>query len=101
MKKYKRKLNKPPRRVKPAKPVKYKKGLAFCVLYCIRVFKMFFLFPQGCCKFYPSCSEFTKEAIEKLPLHTAFLLIAKRIFSCHPFAPGGYDPVPEKNVTKG
>ena len=45
------------------------------------------------CRFYPSCSSYTVEAFEKLPLHMAFIKSIVRISKCHPFHPGGHDPV--------
>jgi len=45
------------------------------------------------CRFYPSCSQYCYEAIEKHGFFGVFLGV-KRIFKCHPFHPGGYDPVP-------
>jgi len=45
------------------------------------------------CRFYPSCSEYAKEAVVKLPLHKAFLKIIWRLLRCHPFSKGGEDPV--------
>ncbi|NLF83830.1 MAG: membrane protein insertion efficiency factor YidD [Candidatus Gastranaerophilales bacterium] len=50
-------------------------------------------FPKVC-RFYPSCSEYTKQAIEKYGFIKGCFLGAKRIFRCHPLNPGGYDPVP-------
>jgi len=44
------------------------------------------------CRFYPTCSSFTLEAIEKLGPR-GILLGMKRILKCHPFNPGGYDPL--------
>jgi len=44
------------------------------------------------CRFYPSCSEFTKQAIEKCGWK-GIITGAKRILRCHPFNEGGYDPV--------
>ncbi|WP_207652233.1 membrane protein insertion efficiency factor YidD [Clostridium oryzae] len=45
------------------------------------------------CKFYPTCSQYAMEAIERYgPLKGSFMAI-KRILRCHPFSKGGYDPV--------
>lgn len=45
------------------------------------------------CKFYPSCSEYTKQAILKYGCLKGSFLGIKRIFKCNPFSKGGYDPV--------
>ena len=45
------------------------------------------------CKFYPTCSEYTKQAIRKYGAFKGSLLGIKRIFRCNPFSKGGYDPV--------
>lgn len=45
------------------------------------------------CKFYPTCSEYTKQAIEKYGSTKGCFLGIKRIIKCNPFSKGGYDPL--------
>lgn len=45
------------------------------------------------CRFYPSCSLYAIEAIEKYGAFKGGYLAGKRILKCHPFHAGGYDPV--------
>jgi len=46
------------------------------------------------CRFFPSCSEYTAEAIEKYGAFKGVRLGLKRISRCHPWNSGGFDPVP-------
>ncbi|MCD6117070.1 membrane protein insertion efficiency factor YidD [bacterium] len=46
------------------------------------------------CRFYPTCSEYSLQAIEKYGAAKGIVLSVKRISRCHPWNPGGYDPVP-------
>jgi len=46
------------------------------------------------CRFYPSCSEYAYQAIVRHGPVKGLLLAVKRILRCHPFHPGGVDPVP-------
>ena len=49
----------------------------------------------GSCRFYPSCSHYAAEAIERYGARRGFLLSLRRLFHCHPFSAGGIDLVPE------
>lgn len=52
------------------------------------------------CRFYPTCSQYGLEAIERFgPIKGGYLTI-KRLLKCHPFHPGGFDYVPEKKERK-
>ena len=53
------------------------------------------LMPPGTCRFYPTCSRYGFEAIQKHGAIRGSLMAAWRVLRCNPFNPGGYDPVPE------
>ncbi|PMQ01923.1 MAG: membrane protein insertion efficiency factor YidD [Dictyoglomus sp. NZ13-RE01] len=48
------------------------------------------------CRFYPTCSTYALIAIDRFGVVKGGFLAIKRILRCHPFNPGGYDPVPEE-----
>ncbi len=48
-----------------------------------------------CCRFFPSCSHYAEEAVERYGSVKGLWLSAKRILRCNPFCRSGYDPVPD------
>jgi len=64
------------------------------VAYPARLYKRFISpYMPPACRFEPTCSVYAAEAIETHGLYGVWLAVA-RILKCHPFHPGGFDPVP-------
>ena len=70
------------------------------VLWSIRAYQVVLspLLPRAC-RFWPSCSRYAYQAIERHGLGRGGWLALRRLARCHPFHPGGIDPVPELAVT--
>ncbi len=65
------------------------------VVFVIKLYKRFvspFLPPA--CRFYPTCSDYAREAIMKYGVAKGSFLAVRRILKCHPLCEGGFDPVP-------
>ena len=67
------------------------------LILLIRFYQKFIspMFPAKC-RFYPTCSQYTLEAVKEHGAIKGTYLGIKRILKCHPFHDGGYDPVPKK-----
>ncbi len=72
-----------------------KKILISPFLFLIKVYQTLIspLTPASC-RFQPTCSQYSKEALQKYGLLKGSTLAIKRILSCHPWGKSGYDPVP-------
>lgn len=75
--------------------------MRYLILALIRFYQFFFSLdhsfwgrnlPIRTCRFYPSCSEYSYQAVKKYGFG-GLILGVKRVLRCHPFAKGGYDPL--------
>ena len=65
------------------------------LLFLIRIYRKFSSLTPQRCRFYPTCSAYAYEAIERFGVFKGLYLSIKRLLKCHPFNEGGYDPVPK------
>jgi len=65
------------------------------LVFIIKMYRKFIspLKSQPTCRFYPTCSQYSLEALEKYGTIKGSYLSVKRIVRCNPFNPGGYDPL--------
>lgn len=64
------------------------------LIFFVRIYRRFLSPLKGpTCRFYPTCSQYAIEALEKYGALKGGYLSVKRILKCHPFHSGGYDPL--------
>ena len=78
---------------------------ACLLIQCLRIYRATFspdhgfmrvFFPRGVCRFHPTCSDYAEQAIKKFGAIKGTRLTFSRLGRCHPWHPGGLDPIPEK-----
>jgi putative membrane protein insertion efficiency factor len=74
-------------------------GITYVLLLLLRAYR-YFISPclGNRCRFYPSCSEYAQEALVECGLARGIWFTLRRLLRCHPFHPGGYDPLPQRKI---
>ena len=68
--------------------------LSKLLIYLVRFYQKFISPLKGpTCRFYPTCSQYSIEAIKKYGALKGIYLTMRRLLKCHPFHTGGYDPL--------
>lgn len=68
--------------------------MKYALMFIIRFYQRYISpLKRPSCRFYPTCSQYAYEAISKYGALKGGFMAVKRILSCNPFNPGGYDPV--------
>ena len=75
--------------------------LTYILIKLIKIYKFFIspLLGQSC-RYFPTCSEYSIEALKTFGFFKGLLLSIKRILSCHPWGQGGFDPVKKEIKVK-
>jgi putative membrane protein insertion efficiency factor len=68
--------------------------MTYLVVHILRAYQVVVspLLPPNTCRFYPSCSQYAIDSVEKHGVVRGLLRAGRRITKCHPFHPGGFDP---------
>ena len=74
---------------------KIKFALAQPVKFLVRFYQLMLSpYLPRTCRYYPSCSNYALEALQRYGVFKGLYLTSRRMLRCHPWGPGGYDPVP-------
>jgi putative membrane protein insertion efficiency factor len=88
-------FTKDPKNSRPAAALSFlSRGARWVALACIRAYQKTAPLRPPLCRYHPTCSEYTAQAIRKHGVLAGVALGLRRILRCNPFTPGGYDPVP-------
>lgn len=71
----------------------FRKILGGTVYFLVKFTKRLFMMADGTCRYTPTCSQYTQEALTTLPLYKAVPKIISRVSRCHPRGGSGHDPV--------
>lgn len=63
------------------------------MILLLNIYRFFSRFTPRRCRFYPTCSNYAMQAIEKYGVFKGVILGIKRLLRCNPYNPGGYDPL--------
>ena len=75
--------------------------LTYCVIRLIRIYKFLISpFLGHSCRYFPTCSDYSIEALKNFGFFKGLYLSVKRILSCHPWSRGGFDPVKKEVKVK-
>ena len=78
-----------------------KKILIFPFIFLVKIYQILISpLTPATCRYQPTCSHYSIEALKKHGLLRGGKLALKRIFSCHPWGGSGYDPVPDRKEKK-
>lgn len=68
------------------------------LIRCVKIYRYLISpFMANHCRFHPNCSSYSIDAIERYGAIKGCYLTIRRLLRCHPFHPGGFDPVPDKH----